>query len=118
MSRRFLGVILLAMQALTAGAATAAQDAPARSPLGAAEKRLVSLDVQGVTARELSRQLSDLAGVQVVYIPAKGSDKISLQVQSLTLGKLISDLAKQGGIAIAGRDFVPAPAAGFDKNMR
>jgi hypothetical protein len=116
MNRRLICVALLL--ALATGAATA-QDAPARggSPLGAAAKRLVSLDVQGATAQELSTQLSALAGVPVVYASAQGNDEITLQVQDFPLGALVANLAKQGGIAIGGRDFMPAPAAGFDKRV-
>jgi len=101
-----------------------AEEAPARgsSPLGVAAKRLVSLDVQEVTARELSSQLSTLAGMRVVYVPAqggggKGGDGISLQVQDFPLGDLVAILAKQGSIAIGGRDFRPAPPTGFDKRV-
>lgn len=77
------------------GAAGALSDEVARRP--------VSMVVKSATAEEVSAQLTALAGVPIVYVPAKAEDVLSMQASDMPLGEVVAELAKRGAVAIGGQ---------------
>lgn len=84
-----------------------------------AARRPVSIEVKSATAEEVSTQLSAIAGVPVVYAPAKADDRLSMQASNMPLEEVIANLSKRGAVAVGGQPVTttsgPSQTAGSQK---
>jgi len=91
-------------------AGTGAADQPQGCALNEeVARRPVNIEVKSATAEEVSTQLSAVAGVPIVYAPAKADDRLSMQASNMPLGEVIADLSKRGAVAIGGQSVTTKP---------
>lgn len=80
-----------------AGVVAAAEAERSQSSKSAGEQ-LVSLDVAGVTAAELSLVLSRLSGRQIAFATADPEQLFTLEVKSVPLQEVLGQLAAHGAV--------------------
>ncbi len=73
--------------------------------IGAALKLPVTLELRGGTNRQLSDELSRIAGKRIVVLPMKADEAINVDIKNASLWDVLESFSMRGVVTIEGEDF-------------